>query len=151
LGSRWAPRLIGAYGVSLVLAGVFRADPAGGFPPGTTDAMTWHGVLHFLAGGAGFVCLFVASLVLACRCSADGKTRWAAFSRVAGSILLLAFVALAATGGHPASVLAFAAAVVLAWGWLGAVAAHLRRTRKEHSHALPGTAEGRPARVSAAG
>src|SRR6185369_4183766 len=27
----WAPRLIGGYGASMVAAGVFRADPAGGF------------------------------------------------------------------------------------------------------------------------
>src|SRR5205823_12880746 len=30
----WAPVLIGAYGASLVGAGVFRADPAQGFPVG---------------------------------------------------------------------------------------------------------------------
>src|SRR5262245_41597171 len=34
-GQRWAPRLVGAYGLSLIAAGVFRADPALGFPPGT--------------------------------------------------------------------------------------------------------------------
>jgi len=34
-GARWAPRLVAAYGVSLVAAGLLRADPALGFPAGT--------------------------------------------------------------------------------------------------------------------
>lgn len=33
--ARWAPRLLAAYGVALVGAGVFRADPMNGFPVGT--------------------------------------------------------------------------------------------------------------------
>ena len=33
---RWAPRLIGIYGAGLMAAGLFRADPAGGFGPGTS-------------------------------------------------------------------------------------------------------------------
>jgi hypothetical membrane protein len=36
--STWAPRLIAGYGLSLVAAGVLRADPALGFPPGTPSA-----------------------------------------------------------------------------------------------------------------
>jgi hypothetical membrane protein len=35
--STWAPRLLGAYGAAVVAAGVFRTDPALGFPPGTPD------------------------------------------------------------------------------------------------------------------
>jgi hypothetical protein len=56
LGGTWAPRLIGAYGVGLVAAGVFRADPALGFPPGTPpDAreVSWHGVVHFASAASG--------------------------------------------------------------------------------------------------
>src|SRR5689334_10723610 len=36
-GTVWGPRLIGLYGVGLVGAGVFVADPINGFPPGTPD------------------------------------------------------------------------------------------------------------------
>src|SRR5438477_13172356 len=32
---KWAPRLVAVYGAGLLGAGVFRADPALGFPPGT--------------------------------------------------------------------------------------------------------------------
>jgi hypothetical protein len=34
-GGTWGARLVGGYGVALVVAGVFRADPADGFPAGT--------------------------------------------------------------------------------------------------------------------
>src|SRR5215467_14989761 len=33
-GSTWGPILIGAYGLCFVLVGIFRTDPANGFPPG---------------------------------------------------------------------------------------------------------------------
>src|SRR5215210_6513833 len=36
-GHTWAPLLIGVYGLSLIGAGVFRADPAQGFPAGAPD------------------------------------------------------------------------------------------------------------------
>ena len=50
VGARWAPRLVAVYGAGLVAAGVFRADPALGFPVGTPDGpepVSWHGMLHF--------------------------------------------------------------------------------------------------------
>jgi Protein of unknown function (DUF998) len=45
-GGTWGPRLIGAYGVGLAAAGVFRPDPANGFPagapPGNPEHPSWH-------------------------------------------------------------------------------------------------------------
>ena len=41
-GGTWAPRLIGVFGVSFLLAGAFTADPAAGFPAGTPeDHVVW--------------------------------------------------------------------------------------------------------------
>ena len=37
---RWAPGLVGLYGLSLVAAGIFRADPVEGFPLGTPTTTT---------------------------------------------------------------------------------------------------------------
>ena len=37
--SAWASRLLGAYGAGLVAAGIFRADPSDGFPPGTPPGL----------------------------------------------------------------------------------------------------------------
>jgi hypothetical protein len=45
-GSTWGPRLVAQYGVGLLLAAVFRADPAAGFPAGTPEdyaEISWHG------------------------------------------------------------------------------------------------------------
>lgn len=65
----WAPRLLAGYGVALIGAGVFRADPAHGFPPGAAaggaDQVSWHGTLHLLAGSIGFACLIAVCFVIA--------------------------------------------------------------------------------------
>lgn len=127
-GATWVPRLIGAYGASLLAAGAFRADPAAGFPTGTPTGMaqiTWHGGLHLLAGSIGFGCLVAACLVLGRRFAAEGRRGWAAFSRVTGVLFLAAFVGISSGAGSAATVLPFVAAVVLAWTWLAALAAHL--------------------------
>jgi hypothetical protein len=127
-GGTWVPRLLGVYGLSLVGAGVLRADPAMGFPPGTPEGaaeVTWHGVLHFVAGGIGFVCLVVACLLVAGRFAAEGRQGWARFSRATGVLFLAGFVAVAAGAGAAWSNLAFTAAVVLAWSWVSALAAQL--------------------------
>lgn len=125
VGARWAPRLIGVYGAGLIAAGAFRADPALGFPAGTPDgpgAVSWHGLLHFAAGGIGFSCLAIACLVLARRFAAEGNRPWAVFSRVTGLVFVATFAMLAASGGLPAANMLFTAAVVLVWTWLSAVA-----------------------------
>jgi hypothetical membrane protein len=129
-GSVWAPRLLAGYGLALVAAGVFRADPAAGFPVGTpADAATisWHGGLHLLAGALGFGCLIAACLVLGRRYAHAGRSGRALFSRVTGTVFLVAFLGIASGSGSPATVLPFAAAVVLAWGWLTGVAVDLYR------------------------
>jgi hypothetical protein len=125
----WAPLLIGGYGASLAGAGIFRADPAQGFPVGAPDvpAVTWHGMLHFMLGGIGFLCLIVACFVLAHRFAGEGRTRLAWFSRGTGVIFLAGFAGIA-SGSHGPTTLAFVAAVVIVWAWLTTVSLHLYRT-----------------------
>jgi hypothetical protein len=130
----WAPRLVGVYGVSLVAAGVFRADPALGFPSGTpADAGTvsWHGMLHLLSGSVGFGCLIAACLVVGRAFAAEGARGWAIYSRVTGVVFLAGFADIA-SGSHGAlTTLPFAAAVVLAWSWITALSVHLYRRTAE--------------------
>ena len=125
----WAPPLIAAYGVSLVGAGIFRADPAQGFPVGAPDipAITWHGMLHFVVGGIGFLCLIAAGFVLAGRFAAEGRTRLAWFSRGAAVLFLAAFAGIAG-GSHGPTTLAFVAAVVIVWAWFSTASVHFYRT-----------------------
>ncbi|HEU5156778.1 MAG TPA: DUF998 domain-containing protein [Streptosporangiaceae bacterium] len=131
----WAPRLVGAFGASMAAAGVFRADPALGFPPGTPDAVarvSWHGMLHLAAAGVGFVCLAAACLVVASRFAAEGDRGWARWSRVTGVGFLAGFGAVATGGGAVWSNLTFVAAVVIVLVWTSALAARLYRRTAGH-------------------
>jgi hypothetical membrane protein len=127
-GRRWAPLLLIGYGVSLIGAGVFTADAAQGFPLGTpeTTTMSGHGMLHFMVGGLGFLCLIGACLVLGSRFAQEGRTGLAWFSRVTGIVFLAAFAGIA-SGSHGPTVPAFVAAVLLSWAWLATVCVHFYR------------------------
>jgi hypothetical protein len=131
-GGAWAPRLVTAYGLGLVGAGIFTADPSLGFPPGTPDGpgpVSWHGLLHFVCAGIGFLCMIAACLVMARRFARDGERGWAVFSAVTGVAFLGAFVGVASSGsGQPVLIYTFIAAVVLVWTWMSALAVHLFRT-----------------------
>src|SRR5689334_22989005 len=62
-GGTWGPLLLGLYGLGLIGAGFFIADPALGFPPGTpanAHAVRWHGLLVFVSGWIGVVGLIAA-------------------------------------------------------------------------------------------
>lgn len=124
--SVWGPRLIGVFGLSLVGAGIFRADPAAGFPAGTAAETTvsWHGMLHFMVGGIGFLCLSTACILLA-RVLPGG---WKVFSRVTGIVFLAAFAGIASGSGTPAIILSFVAAVVLVFTWMTLVALKTYKT-----------------------
>jgi len=132
-GSVWAPRLIGAYGVSLIAAGLLRADPGMGFPAGTPDGpgvVSWQGTGHFLAGAIGFSCLIAACFVLASRFAAEGLTGWAWSSRAVGVLFGAGFAAVAAGAGAAWSLFAFTAAVITVSTWQPAVALN----RYHHTH-----------------
>lgn len=122
----WGPRLIGVYGAALIAAGVFVADPAQGFPPGTPagvpDAWSWHSTLHFVSALIGFLAVIGACIVLARAFFIGGEPVWAAYSALTGIVFLASFAALASSGGNEALNLAFAGAVLLAWTWIALVA-----------------------------
>jgi hypothetical protein len=146
----WGPLLIGVYGLGLIGAGAFIADPMNGFPPGTpagtATAISWHGLLHFVAGAIGFLALIAACLVFARRFAALGQRGWAAYSAATGVFFLAAFFGIAA-GPHQAGVhfgfidavfvnLAFTIAVVLGWAWISAMAARLMTELPGYSRGL---------------
>ncbi|MEU6432611.1 DUF998 domain-containing protein [Microbispora sp. NPDC046973] len=127
-GRGWAPRLLAAYGLSLLAAGAFRADPAGGFPRGVpTGEVSWHGIAHLASGGVGFACLVAACFVLARRFARRGQAAWAWGSRATGALFAAGFLAVASGAGAAWANLAFTGAVVLGWAWIGALAVHTYR------------------------
>jgi hypothetical protein len=123
-GSRWAPRLVGAYGVGLLLAALFPADPAAGFPAGTPAdyaEISARGMGHFVAGTVGFTGLIAGCLVMAAHYRSTGRTAWARYSTLTGILFFGAFAGLSAGAGSRPTIVAFGVAVVLGWTWIAAI------------------------------
>jgi hypothetical protein len=124
-------RLIGTYGLSLIAAGLLRADPAFGFPLGTPAGpgpVSWHGVGHLVAGSIGFAALIAACFVAGRRYAKLGNRSMKTFSRITGVVFFAAFAGIATGGGSVVTTLGFVAAVVLAWSWLFTVCLDQYRT-----------------------
>ena len=130
-GTVWGPRLVAVYGVGLVGAGVFVADPMNGFPPGTPDGppagATVGGVGHVVAGGLGFLALVVACLVTATAWARRGRPGAAWFARLTGVMFLAGFAGVASGSSSPVVVLGFWVAVILAWAWIAVTSVELYR------------------------
>ncbi|MFH8681545.1 DUF998 domain-containing protein [Streptomyces lydicus] len=109
-GGTWVPRLIGVFGASFLLAGVFTADPGAGFPAGTPDGpatLSGHGTVHMLSGMVGYLALCAAFLVLARHFAAQGRRGWALAYRLLPLGIMAGFV------GSATTVVAFTAAAGL--------------------------------------
>ena len=129
-GARWAPILIGLYGLGLIGAGLFSADPALGFPLGTpaeANTVSWHGLLHFACGGLGFLGLIAACGLLSRRFAEQHERRWAIYSAVTGLTFFASFVGIASGSGNSATIFGFWVGIVLAWSWLTSLALRLLR------------------------
>jgi hypothetical protein len=130
-GYRWAPRLLGAYGVGLLLAAIFPADPGAGFPVGTPAdyaEVSTRGMGQFVAGSIGFSGLIAACLVMAAHYRGAGRTAFSRYSAATGILFFAAFAGLSAGAGSRPTIVAFDIAVILAWGWITAVCIDRRRT-----------------------
>lgn len=145
-GGTWGPPLLGLYGLGLIGAGLFRADPALGFPPGLPadayGAISWHGLTHLAVGAIGFVGLIVACFVFARRFLARGERAWAAYSIATGVAFFGAFLGISSGSQGPFSLL-FAVAVVIAWIWVSAISARLMAALRLAQDGYSTTTEGR--------
>lgn len=125
LPGRWGPRLLTVYGVGLLCAGVFRADPQDGFPAGTPagppSSISWHGTLHFAAGGIGFLALVAACFAIGSHL--PPARAW--YSRLSGLLFLAGFAGVASGSTSPVVTLGFWAAVCIAFAWLATTSRHL--------------------------
>jgi hypothetical protein len=127
-GKTWSTLLIGIYGLSLIAAGIFKADPAMGFPIGTPESsttMSTDGMLHFMTGGFGFLALIAACFVFARRFASLGEKGWAAYSISTGVIFFASFVGIASGSGNPLIILGFWIGVILAWAWISLLSRRL--------------------------
>lgn len=130
-GAVAGPVLLAGYGVGLITGGVFKADPAMGFPAGAPagypEDLSTSSVIHGFAPPIAFGCLVAACFVLASRFARGGRRSAAILTRVVAVACLL----LTLPVGPLFSVRLFVS-VVLAFAWLTAFAADLR------SRSVPG-------------
>jgi len=127
-GSKWGPLMLGLYGLGLVGASIFSADPALGFPPGTPlegNPISWHGLLHFVAGTIGFSGFIAACFIFARRFKLLRQPGWAWYSLITGILFLVSFVGIASGSKGPMSAF-FAIAVVLGFTWITLLLHHLQ-------------------------
>ncbi|MGQ0549176.1 MAG: DUF998 domain-containing protein [Armatimonadota bacterium] len=128
-GRKWGPWLIGAFGVSLVAGGVFLADPAFGFPPGTPEGapaqLSWHGIVHGVAPIVGFLSLIAACFVFARRFASRGQRGWAAYCTATGAVVL----ALSVWPSFSGDFVPLWVALVLGFGWPSVMAVRLMTGR----------------------
>ena len=130
-GATWGPRLLGVFGLGLIAAGLFLADPMDGFPAGAPQGhptvASVHGMLHIAAAGVAFLGLIAACFVIAARFSSTGQRRWAASSRMTGTLFLAGFLGLASGSSSPPVIIGFWAALLVAWAWIASLAVNLYR------------------------
>ncbi|MFB4278453.1 DUF998 domain-containing protein [Nonomuraea sp. MTCD27] len=134
-GGTWAPLLIGVNGASLIVSGVFLADPINGFPPGMSEQPTWHGIVHSLAPALAGLAGLATYAVFARRFAAAGRPGWAAFCLVVAPIVVvLNFAALPA-----ADFRLILAGLALSWTWTSLIAARLMAEARSRTtnHSLP--------------
>src|SRR6266567_426199 len=135
-GSVWGPILLGVFGVSLIVAGLFVTDPSLGYPPGThgSGPQTLHGTIHGLAGLIAFSSLPIASFVMARRFAGDPNWKgWALYSIVTGVLVIVFFIAsttvsvLDESGVLPGLLPACfnALAIIAGWSWIALLAISL--------------------------
>lgn len=131
----FGPLLIAIYGIGLIGAGIFSADPALGFPPGTPEearGISTSGLLHFVFGGIGFYALIAACFVFARRFAAEGNRGLFWFSLVTGILFFGAFAGIASGSASARAqiTIGFYVAVLLVWCWLTVIALKLVRERE---------------------
>jgi hypothetical protein len=126
-GRVWGPRLIGAFGAGMVVAGVFTTDPGAGFPAGApagAPELSGHGIVHELGFAVANLAVLAACLVFARRFRAQRRSGWTAASLAAPAAILLVL-------GWPdlqTFSLRAVAATAIAYGFVAAVAATTRPT-----------------------
>ena len=77
IGRTWAPIMLGIFGIGMIIGGVFRADPALGFPPGTPlgipATVSISSQIHGFAPILAFIALTMCFFILARRFFKQGK------------------------------------------------------------------------------
>lgn len=132
--SRGLMFFLGAFGVAMIVAAVFPADPVDGFPPGTPKGppatISTTGLIHFASGGLGFLSLGISCFFAAWAMWRRRVPALAWLSLLSGLAVLIGFF-----GGimSPIGILGIWFAVVVGWTWLAVLSLRLNSLRQEVS------------------
>jgi hypothetical membrane protein len=122
---RWS---LAGYGLGMILAAIFPADPIDGFPPGTPKGMptsiSTTGLMHFVAGALTFLMLGISGLAAAWTMRRRHQTALALLSLFSGLSVLIGFFGGVAS---PIGVAGIWFAVVIGWIWLAVMSFQLQR------------------------
>ena len=128
-GSTWGPILLGIFGLCVIGAGLFVADPVLGYPPGAPSAPTLHGALHVLFSLVAFTSLPAACFVLARRFAGDpGGRGWAIYSIATGILVVVFLIAadlVASLDPDGPAGLFQRLSIIIGWGWIALLAFRL--------------------------
>jgi len=124
--SRGLTFFLGAFGVAMIVAAVFPAEPVDGFPPGTPkgppETISTTGLIHFAAGGLGFLSLGISCFFAAWAMWRLRVSSLALLSLLSGLAVLIGFF-----GGimSPIGIRGIWFAVVVGWVWLAVLSLRL--------------------------
>ena len=120
----------------MVIAGLFPPDPLPDFPPDGLLAvpaqMSGHAILHGVGFFVAFLSLIAACFVFARRYFVVGMPGWGRYSIATGVITPL--LILAGMMIQSATSISFFVVGILAFGWVGAVAAQLTVSPRNDTH-----------------
>jgi len=144
-GSSWGPRLVAAFGISLLVAGVFVTDPTYGYPTeaAAIASQTLHGTIHGINGLICFSLLAAAGWVFA-RYFSTTSPKWATLSALVGVMVPILFVAttassvMAETGVLPESPTGVLQRITIigGWTWIAMLALRVRRGYTNNQQAI---------------
>ena len=122
-GGTWGPILFALFGLGMLGAAAFPADPSPGFPPGTPEAasITQRGLIHFMFGAVTFYSLIAGCFVFSRRFFSLGDRTWGIVSLLVGLFFFLSFSSLATGMVNAWTMYTLYAAVTAALLWHSAV------------------------------
>lgn len=127
--SRAVSWFLGGFGVSMIVAAAFPADPVDGFPVGTPEgfptSISTTGLVHFAAGALGFTFLAVSCFIAAWAMSRRNARSLMWLSLLSGLAVVLGFFG--GFVGISAGTLGIWFSVLVGWAWLAVMSLHLYR------------------------
>jgi hypothetical protein len=126
--SRAATWFLGGFGLAMIVAAVFPADPVDGFPPGTPEgfptSISTTGLVHLAAGALGFTFLAISCFSAACAMWRRNVSSLAWLSFLSGLAVVLGFF-----GGMalPTGIVGIWFAVLVGWTWLSLMSLRMSR------------------------